>query len=117
MIRLLIHWLVSALLLLAVAHVVQGFEVSGLRAALIAALVVGLVNATVGAFLKVITFPLAIVTFGIFLIVVNALMLMLASSLVPGFHVTGFLPAFYGALLLAVLQTILGWITPKTPKA
>ncbi len=116
MTRLLIHWLMNAVLLLVVAHVVSGFYVSGFTAALVAALVIGLINATLGAILKVITFPLTIVTFGIFLLVINALMLMLASHLVRGFHVSGFWPALWGAILLAVLQMILRWITPKSER-
>jgi len=112
MTRLLIHWLVSALLLLVVAHVVPGFVVSGFMAALIAALVIGLVNATLGTFLKVITFPLTIVTFGIFLLIINALMLMLASKLVSGFHVSGFVPAFWGAVVLALLQMVMKMVLP-----
>ena len=113
MTKLLIHWVVSACLLLVVAHVVPGFYVGGFVAALIAALVIGLVNATVGTFLKVLTFPLTILTLGIFLLIINALMLMLASRLVSGFHVNGFVPAFWGALILSVLHMVLRWVLPK----
>src|SRR4051794_1262172 len=113
MTRLLIHWLLSAVLLIVVAHVVPGIAVNGFVAALIAALVIGLVNATLGTILKVITFPLTIFTFGIFLIIINALMLMVASRLVSGFHVSGFVPAFWGALLLSILHMVLRWVTPS----
>lgn len=113
MFRMLVNWILSAALLLVVAHVVPGFEVSGFGAALIAAVVIGLVNSTVGLLLKIFTFPLTIITFGIFLIVINALMLMLASNLVPGFHVAGFRPAFWGALLIAVLHMFLRWVMPR----
>jgi putative membrane protein len=112
MMRLLIHWVISAILLLVVSRIVPGFNVNGFGAALIAALVIGLVNATVGLFLKVLTFPLTIFTFGIFLLIINALMLMLASKLLSGFHVSGFAPAFWGALLLSLLHMVLRWITP-----
>jgi putative membrane protein len=112
MTRLLIHWVISALLLLVVSRIVPGFNVNGFGAALIAAVVIGLVNATVGLFLKVLTFPLTIFTFGIFLLIINALMLMLASKLLRGFHVSGFAPAFWGALLLSLLHMLLSWITP-----
>jgi putative membrane protein len=112
MMRLLIHWVISAILLLVVSRIVPGFNVNGFGAALIAALVIGLVNATVGLFLKVLTFPLTIFTFGIFLLIINALMLMLASKLLRGFHVSGFAPAFWGALLLSLLHMVLRWITP-----
>ena len=113
MTRLLIHWIVSALLLLVVAKVVPGFYVAGLSAALWAALVIGLINATLGLFLKIITFPLTILSFGIFLLIVNALMLMFASHLLSGFKVSGFVPAFIGAVLLALLNLVVKWMTPK----
>ena len=107
----LVRWLISAILLLVVSRVVPGFEVAGLRAALVAALLIGLVNATLGLFLKIITFPLSIITFGVFLLVINALMLMFVSALVRGFAVRGFAPAFWGALLLAILNMLARWIT------
>ncbi len=116
MMRMLIHWIVSAVLLLVVSRVVRGFEIAGFGAALIAALVIGLVNATLGLVLKIVTFPLSLVTFGIFLLVVNALMIMLAAKLVPGFRVTGFAPAFWGAVLLAILNMAVRWLfAPKPP--
>jgi putative membrane protein len=112
MVHLLVQWFLSALLLLLVSYLVPGFQVAGLRAALFAALVIGLVNATVGLFLKIITFPLTILTFGIFLLVINALMLMFVSTLVRGFDVKGFGPAFFGAFLLAALGMALRWLVP-----
>jgi putative membrane protein len=108
----LIHWIVSALLLLVVSHIVPGFIVRGFLPALVAALVMGLVNATLGLFLKILTFPLTIVTFGVFLLVINALMLLLTSHVVRGFTVQGFRPAFWGALLLAILQLLMRWLAP-----
>lgn len=104
--KLLLHWVLSALCLLLVAHFVPGFFVRGFVTALIAAVVIGLVNATLGFFLKIITFPLSIVTLGIFLIIINALMLKFASIFVPGFVVRGFMPAFWGALILSLLGMI-----------
>ena len=113
MFRLLLHWFISAICLLVVAHVVHGFYVRDLKSALIAALVIGLVNATLGLVLRVLTFPLTILTFGIFLLVINALMLRVAAYFVPGFSVTGFWPAFWGAAALALLNLVVGWIMPK----
>jgi putative membrane protein len=81
--------------------------VTGLGAALLAAIVIGLVNATIGFMLKVLTFPLTLLTFGIFLLVINALMLQLASFLVPGFHVASFWSAFFGAIVLSIVSMIL----------
>jgi putative membrane protein len=93
---LLFQWLLYAIALMVVSRIVPGFIVQGLWPALIAALVIGLLNATVGFFLKIITFPLSILTLGLFLLVINALMILLASSIVRGFHVRGFFPAFCG---------------------
>jgi putative membrane protein len=106
MLRLLLHWLLSAIALLLTSRLVPGFEVHGLRAALIAALVIGLLNATVGLVLKIITFPISILTFGIFLLVINGLMILVASDLVSGFHVYGMVPAFFGAAILALLGVL-----------
>ena len=102
--RLLLNWLLSALGLLIVSYFMPGFHVRGFGAALIAALVIGLVNATLGLFLKIITLPLTILTFGVFWFVINALMLELASWVVPGFEVRGLWPAFLGALILSILN-------------
>jgi putative membrane protein len=103
----LIHWVVTALAVGITSRIVPGFDVNSALAAFIAAVVIGLVNATVGLFLKVITFPLTIVTFGIFWLVINALMLILASAFVPGFHIDGFGAAFWGAILLSFINLLL----------
>jgi putative membrane protein len=113
MFQLLVRWIISAVLLLVVSHLVPGFRVDGLRSALIAALVIGLVNATLGVFLKVVTFPLSLLTLGLFLLVINALMLLFASHFVRGFVVQGFAPAFWGALLLSLLGMVTRWLTPS----
>ncbi len=113
MVRMLVNWVLSALLLLVVSRFVPGFVVTTFWAALIAALVIGFVNATLGLLLKIVTFPLTILTFGIFLIVINALMLLLSAKFVPGFAIRGFAPAFWAALLLAILHMLLRWIMPK----
>lgn len=107
---LIIHWILSALSLLLVAHFVPGFHMRGFGTALIAAVVIGLVNATLGFVLKILTLPLTIVTFGFFLIVINALMLKFAAALVPGFEVYGFLPALLGAIVLSVISLILRFL-------
>ena len=107
MLRLLIHWLLSAIALIVTAELVPGFEVRNFTAALIAALVIGLLNATVGLVLKIITIPISILTLGLFLLVINALMILVASALVRGFHVTGMVPAFIGAIILALLGMLI----------
>jgi putative membrane protein len=106
--RLLLNWLVSAVSLLIVSYVMPGFHVSGFKAALIAALLIGLVNATLGLFLKIITLPLTFLTLGLFWWVINALMLLFASALLrPSFVVTGFWPAFLGAIVLSLVNMLL----------
>lgn len=105
--RLFLHWILSAIALILVAHVVPGFHVRGLIPALLAAVVIGFLNATVGLLLKIVTFPLSILTLGLFLLVINSFMILLASAVVPGFHVIGFWPAFWGAVVLAVLGMLI----------
>ena len=104
MLRLLAHWVLSALCLLLVSRFVPGFFVSGFGAALLAAIVIGLVNGTLGLVVKLISLPLIIITFGLFWLVINALMLEFASLFVPGFKVSGFGPAFWGAIILSLLN-------------
>jgi putative membrane protein len=104
---LLVQWLLYAIALMVVSRIVPGFHVAGLWPALIASLVIGLLNATVGLFLKIITFPISILTLGLFLLVINGLMILLASSIVRGFQVRGFVPAFWGAIVLALLGMLI----------
>src|ERR1700736_6048870 len=109
MLRLLLHWILNALALLIVSHFVEGFDVSNVVSAFIAVVVIGLLNATLGLFLKIITLPLGILTFGLFFLVVNAVILWFSSKVVPGFSVTTFKAAFIGALALAVLHMFFGF--------
>lgn len=113
MLALLFQWVLYAVALLVVSKIVPGFYVRGLWPALVAALVIGLLNATLGFFLKIVTFPLSILTLGIFLLVINGLMILLASSVVRGFDVRGFFPAFWGAIVLALLHMVIRWITKR----
>ena len=111
--RLILHWILSAVALMIVAKLVPGFYIRSFGAALIAALVIGLVNATLGILLKVLTFPFIILTLGLFWFVVNAVMLIVASKLVPGFVVTGFIPAFWGAIVLALINMVFRALLPR----
>jgi putative membrane protein len=108
--RWLMHWIVNAVALLVVSRFVQGFEISGFISALIAVVVIGLFNATLGLLLKFITLPLGIITFGLFFLVINAVVLWFSSKLVPGFAVTSFRAAFLGALALALIQILIGFL-------
>ena len=108
--KLLLQWLLSAIALLIVSRLVPGFVVQGIGPALIAALVIGLLNATLGFLLKIITFPLTVLTLGLFLLVINGLMILVASGVVPGFKVYGMVPAFWGAVVLAILGVLFRYI-------
>lgn len=105
-----LHWILNAVALLVVSHLVQGFEVSGMISALIAVVVIGLLNATLGLLLKLVTLPLGILTLGLFFLVINAVVLWFSSKFVPGFAVTSFRAAFLGALALAVLHLLFGFV-------
>lgn len=102
----LVHLTVSALLLLLVAHFVPGFSIDGFGYALLAALVLGIVNGIVRPLLILFTLPVTVLTLGLFLLVINALMLLLTAALVPGFSIDGLGIAFLGALLLALFNLV-----------
>lgn len=108
---LLVQWLLYAVALMLVSKIVPGFHVAGLWPALIASLVIGLLNATVGLVLKIITFPISILTLGLFLLVINGMMILVASSFVRGFYVAGMVPAFWGAVVLALLGMLIRAVT------
>ena len=108
--RLLLNWALSALAVWVVSHLIPGFHVNGPVAALIAALVIGFINATLGVFLKIVTFPLTLLTLGIFWLVINAAMIELASAIVPGFHVDTFGTAFWGAIVLSLVNMLFRWL-------
>jgi putative membrane protein len=113
MTKILVHWLLSALCLLLVARVIPGFKVRGFGTALLAVLVIGFVNGTLGLLLKVLTIPLSIVTLGLFLLVINAVMLKLSAWFVPGFEVAGFGTAFLASLILTVLSVVIRELLSK----
>ena len=107
MIPVLVRWLLMALSLLIVDYVVPGFVVNGLGTALIAALVFGFLNATLGLVLKILTFPFTILTLGLFWFVINAIVLELTSALVHGFVIQSFFSALIGAILLTLVNMLL----------
>ena len=116
MLRLLLHWVLSAIAVWIMAQVVPGIAVSGPKNALIAALVIGFINATLGLVLKVITFPLTLVTLGLFWFVINAVMLELAAALVRGFYVRNFIAALIGAVMLSLVSSVLHWLLMPSRK-
>jgi putative membrane protein len=93
------RWIINSLAVMLAAYLVPGVTVRDFWSALIAALVIGLVNAIIRPIAIILTLPINILTLGLFTLVINALMFWLASSIVPGFKVDGFWPAFGGALV------------------
>lgn len=111
--RLLVSWVLNTLALFIVATVVPNFHYDSFVALAIAALVLGVLNTIVRPILFVLTFPLTVITLGLFLIVLNAIMLELTALLVPGFSIDGFGWALLGAILLAVVSLITNRISPS----
>ncbi|MEH1783661.1 phage holin family protein [Nostoc sp.] len=107
----LLTWLGTAVALLITSRIVDGFIVNNFVVALIASLVIGLVNAFIRPILRLLTFPITLLTFGLFTFVINALTLWLASALTPstGFEIKGFLPALLGSIVLAIVSSIINY--------
>jgi putative membrane protein len=107
MIKLLTKWLLSAAALLFVAYVYSGVEVRSFGAALIAAFVIGLLNTVLRPILVILTLPVTVVTLGLFLFVINALMFWAAAGVLEGFHVRGFPAALLGSLIYSLLGIVI----------
>ncbi|MBX9835218.1 MAG: phage holin family protein [Burkholderiaceae bacterium] len=105
--KLLAQWFISASALLLVAYLYSGVQVNSFGAALVAAFVIGLFNAVLRPVLVVLTLPVTVVTLGLFLFVVNALMFWAASGVLSGFHVAGFGAALLGSLLYSALGLVI----------
>mgnify|MGYP003577477966 CR=1 FL=1 len=110
--QLIIKWLLSAVALLLVAYLYSGVQVSGFGSALIAAAVIGLLNTFVRPVLVVLTLPVTIVTLGLFLFIINALIFWATSGLMDSFHVTGFAAALIGSLIYSLLGVIIDRALP-----
>lgn len=104
----LLHWGITAVSLWVASHIFSGIRFTSTGALIVAALLLGLANALVKPLLIVLTLPLTFLTFGLFLLVINALMLLLVSALVRGFTVTSFWTAFFASIFIAVLSFIIG---------
>ena len=107
MLSLVLRWILNAAALLLVAYLYPGVQVLGLGPALVAALVLGLVNALIRPILVVLTLPVTILTLGLFILVVNALCFWLCASLLKGFEVSGFWSAFFGSILYSIVSWLL----------
>lgn len=105
--RLILKWVLSALALLMVTYLYGGVQISGFGSAMIAAAVLALLNVFVRPVLVILTLPVTLVTLGLFLFVVNALIFWMASGLLPGFHVDGFWAALFGSLLYSIFGVII----------
>ena len=107
MTNLLLRWLANALALFLTTYVVGGIAVEGFGAALVAALVLGIVNALIRPVVIFFTLPINILTLGLFTFVVNGLMLWLVSAVVDGFHVRGFWSAVFGSIVLSIFSYLI----------
>ncbi|HEV3087641.1 MAG TPA: phage holin family protein [Candidatus Elarobacter sp.] len=107
----LIRLVVNAVALIAVAYIVPGIHISGFGAALIAALILGIVNAILRPILIILSLPLEIVTLGLFTLVINALLFWLVGALHVGLTVDGFWPAFWGALVMSIVSWVISLFT------
>lgn len=103
----LINWLVSALAILAAAYLLPGVHIGGFITALIVAVVLGIINAFLKPILLLLTLPINILTLGLFTFVVNAFVILIVSSLVPGFRVDGFLWALLFSIVLSLINSFL----------
>ena len=110
MLYLLARWLLNAAALLLVAYLYPGVQVTSFGAALLAAVVLGLVNAVIRPILLVLTLPVTILTLGLFIFVINALLFWLVAELVGGFHVAGFWAALVGSILYSIITLVTSWI-------
>ncbi len=106
LLRLLLKWVLDGFALLVATWIVPGFEVANFGSALIAVLVIGFLNVTLGLLLKILFLPLGILTLGLVFLIINALMIEMAGAVVPGFRVTSFWSALVGAFVLAVIHVL-----------
>ena len=112
MITALLIWLFSALGIFLTSRIVKGFEVRDFGSAMIASILVGLLNLIIRPLLLLLTLPLNIITLGLFTFVVNAIVLRLAAGLMSSFNIKGWGPAILGALVLALINMVIYWFFP-----
>ncbi|MFA4831205.1 MAG: phage holin family protein [Patescibacteria group bacterium] len=111
--KLLFRWLINAITIVAIAYYLPGIGVESFYSALIATLVLGLVNALIRPLLIILTLPINILTLGLFTLIINAALFWFVSTIVKGFVVLGFWPAFWGALILSVVSWVVGGLLKK----
>src|SRR6185436_6747287 len=108
------HWGVTALALWLTSFIFHGISFSSKKSLLISALLLGFVNAVIRPVVIILTIPLTLVTFGLFLLVINAVMMLLVSALVPGFRISGFWTAFFASLFVSALSLLIDMITSSS---
>jgi len=111
--RFLVHWFLLAVALALTAWLLPGVHVDSVGALVVAALVLGFLNAVLRPVLVLLTLPLTLLTLGLFYLILNAILFALAATLVPGFHVGGFGSAFFGAIFMGVISLILRPVKPR----
>lgn len=107
----LLYWVLTAAILLLIDALLPGIAISGFGTAMLAAVIMGLVNFFIRPLVSLLTLPLNLLTLGLFSFVINALMFALVAAIVPGFEVSNFLNALVGSLLLALMTSVLGMMT------
>lgn len=112
MTSLLIQWLITSVALIAAAYILPGMRIKNFGIALVAAAVLGIVNAFIRPVVAFFSFPITFLTLGLFALVINGLMLMLVSKLVPDFEVDGCLTALLGAILISIVSALIMWVVP-----
>lgn len=110
---LLIRWLVATIAVMLTSYLLPGVVLTGFFAALIVALVLGIINAVIKPLLVILTLPINILTLGLFTLVINALLIMLASAVVDGFSVAGFMTALWFSIILSIISFLLNKLVPS----
>ncbi|MGN0018503.1 MAG: phage holin family protein [Candidatus Gastranaerophilaceae bacterium] len=110
MLSIFLRWIIYSILIVLTAWIIPGIEVDNFFSAMLVCLVIGFINVFIRPLLETISLPVNFLTLGLFSLVINALLLMLAGAITPGFEVEGFFSAFFGAILLAILASVINKI-------
>ncbi len=108
--KILVEWIIKAFVLLVTTKLVPGFSIDSWTTALLVAIVLGILNLFIKPILLLLTLPATIITLGLFIFVINAVLLIIVSQLVPGFHIDSFGTALIAAVVITIVSTILNWI-------
>lgn len=116
MMAILVGWIINAIALYVTVLLVPGIEVDNVATIFLSALVIGFVNILIKPAVHLISLPITILTFGIFALIINAVLLGLSAWLVPGFNIAGFLPALLGAIVISIVSTVLNSLLKTKPQ-